>query len=546
MRDRDDEISSDYDLSAWEVPPPSAGLAEAVIARVREPASAAAAVDASEKTTRRWWIAGGIAAVVAAAVAFALWGIQRAPKNGEGDVVAAVAQPLALGASSAQLDPGAQIHWRRDQHTVAVTQARGAASWSVSDDDTFVIDAGAMVASVEATGASLRVEVKMNLSDARVIGASAVTAAIVAMVTVIVYEGRVKVTQGGQTVTVAPGATLELHGPVPPTPDRITVGAGPDYAAQLADKDRQIKDLQRKLTMPPQDVADDTAIDKTVTTGTCDEVSCVLENYAGACCTKFKQAGKAAPPAPPPAPPAAPPCDFDAAMTKGQDHLQTGMDAAALAAFERAIQCKADPKATRLAAMSACRSKNVPKARQWLAKVPAAEATLITQICLRNGIVIDLQAVACDADALRQKGEDALQTGADALALRSFEASIACKPDGALERFAFMAACRSKNAASARRHYARLPAATTTGIVQICERNGILDLGGPQSGTLKLQTQPPARIFIDGVDSGKTTPASMMLPAGTHKVTFLLGTDKFTFGVAIERDKTVSLTKDLR
>ncbi|MBL0214404.1 MAG: hypothetical protein IPQ07_11005 [Myxococcales bacterium] len=375
MRDRDDELSSDYDLSAWEVPPPSAGLADAVIARVREPASAAAAVEASEKPTRRWWIAGGIAAVVAAAVAFALWGIQRAPKNGEGDVVAAAAQQLDLGASSAQLDPGTQIHWRRDKHMVAVTQSRGAASWTVAGDDTFVIDAGAMVASVEATGASLRVEVKMNLSDARVIGASAVTAAVVAMVTVIVYEGRVKVTNGGQTVTVAPGATLELRGPIPPTPDRITVGAGPDYAAQLAEKDRQIEELKRKLALSSpsavaldpteidilmgksvpavrkclQGVADTGNIDadvmvapdgvvsnvalhlpnafssqatcisnvitalrfsptptggtfsysfqldrssKTVASGTCDEVSCVLNNYAGACCAKFKPAGK--------------------------------------------------------------------------------------------------------------------------------------------------------------------------------------------------------------------------------------------------------------
>ncbi|MBL0214405.1 MAG: PEGA domain-containing protein [Myxococcales bacterium] len=233
-------------------------------------------------------------------------------------------------------------------------------------------------------------------------------------------------------------------------------------------------------------------------------------------------------------------------MTKGQDFLQTGMDAAALASFERAILCKSDPKAIRLAAMSACRSKNVAKARRWLSQVPAAEAMGITQICVRNGIVIDLSGASCDADALRQKGEDALQTGMDAVALRSFEASMACRPDGALERFAFMAACRSKNAESARRHYARLSPATTTGIVQICERNGIFDLGGPQSGTLKLQSKPAARIFIDGVDSGKTTPASMMLPAGKHKVTFLVGAEKFTYQVAIEPDKTVSLTKDLQ
>lgn len=79
----------------------------------------------------------------------------------------------------------------------------------------------------------------------------------------------------------------------------------------------------------------------------------------------------------------------------------------------------------------------------------------------------------CDADALRQKGEDHLQTGMDAAALAAFEASMSCRADGALMRFAFMAACRSKNAAKAKYYYPKLPAATTTGIVQICVRNGI-------------------------------------------------------------------------
>ncbi|CAN5897778.1 hypothetical protein BH11MYX3_BH11MYX3_00650 [soil metagenome] len=80
---------------------------------------------------------------------------------------------------------------------------------------------------------------------------------------------------------------------------------------------------------------------------------------------------------------------------------------------------------------------------------------------------------SCDADALRQKGEDHLQTGMDAAALAAFEASMKCRPDGALMRFAFMAACRSKNATKAKYYYPKLPAATTTGIVQICVRNGI-------------------------------------------------------------------------
>ena len=80
---------------------------------------------------------------------------------------------------------------------------------------------------------------------------------------------------------------------------------------------------------------------------------------------------------------------------------------------------------------------------------------------------------ACDADALRDKGNDHLQTGMDAAALAAFEASMKCRPDAGLLRLAFMAACRSKNAAKAKYYYPKLPTATTTGIVQICVRNGI-------------------------------------------------------------------------
>ena len=42
MRDDDDNVLADYDLSAWEAPPPSAGLADAVIARAKQPPAVAA------------------------------------------------------------------------------------------------------------------------------------------------------------------------------------------------------------------------------------------------------------------------------------------------------------------------------------------------------------------------------------------------------------------------------------------------------------------------------------------------------------------------
>ncbi len=205
MRDDDDNMLADYDLSAWEVPPPSPGLADAVIARAKQPAGVAPVEELAGKPARRrrgLVIGGALVAVLAAALAFVLWGTERAPQDGGGDVIAEKAQRVELGGSRVQLDPGAELHWRRDKHRLSVAQPRGAATWQVHGDDTLVIDAGAMVASVEATGASLRVEVKMNLSDGRVIGASALTAAVVALVTVVVYEGHVKVSSAGQTVVV--------------------------------------------------------------------------------------------------------------------------------------------------------------------------------------------------------------------------------------------------------------------------------------------------------------------------------------------------------
>lgn len=77
----------------------------------------------------------------------------------------------------------------------------------------------------------------------------------------------------------------------------------------------------------------------------------------------------------------------------------------------------------------------------------------------------------CDAAALKQKGDDHLQTGMDAAALAAFEASMRCKPDANVLKLAFMAACRSKNAAKAKVYYAKLPQLGS--IVQICVRNGI-------------------------------------------------------------------------
>jgi len=232
MTDPDDPLTG-IDLDAWQPPTPPSGLADAVLRRMREPV-AVPARELAERGRRRWWLWLGAGAVVAAAAAGAVvvapWRA-AAPPVDRGDVVADRASHLELGASAAELDAGAELSWRRERRHIAVAQLRGAATWRVGGEDTLVIDAGAMGASVEASGASLRVEVAMRITptDGRVIAASTITAAAVALVTVVVYQGHIKVTSGGQTVNVGAGGAVEIK-PGEPARELRAVAAAPDPA----------------------------------------------------------------------------------------------------------------------------------------------------------------------------------------------------------------------------------------------------------------------------------------------------------------------------
>ena len=76
----------------------------------------------------------------------------------------------------------------------------------------------------------------------------------------------------------------------------------------------------------------------------------------------------------------------------------------------------------------------------------------------------------CDADATKKKGEDYLQNGMDTAALAQFETSLRCKPSTDVSKKAFLAACRSKNEARAKVHFAKLG---NPALAQICMRFGI-------------------------------------------------------------------------
>ncbi|MEO6772189.1 MAG: protein kinase [Kofleriaceae bacterium] len=73
------------------------------------------------------------------------------------------------------------------------------------------------------------------------------------------------------------------------------------------------------------------------------------------------------------------------------------------------------------------------------------------------------------------------------------------------------------------------------------------DLSG--KGYLVITSKPVAKIGIDGTDTGLSTPISgkaLGLTPGKHKVTFIMGDDRYTFPITITAGKTERLDKDLQ
>jgi hypothetical protein len=70
-----------------------------------------------------------------------------------------------------------------------------------------------------------------------------------------------------------------------------------------------------------------------------------------------------------------------------------------------------------------------------------------------------------------------------------------------------------------------------------------------EKGYLWVNSKPKAKILIDGVDTGLTTPITgktLPLTPGKHKVTFVIDDDRFTYPVLIQPGKTEVMSKDLR
>jgi len=236
------ELDDDkLDLSAWEAPDPPDGLADDVIARMGGMGRAPSVPESAPPKRSRTWLIAGIAAACLAATVGTYAFIRRGTQYmgpASGSVIAERARTVSLGPTRVELDPNSRVKWERHGNEIIVEQAAGAAAWRVGGSDRVVIDAGGSVSSIEASGASLRVEVKMNQADARIVGGAAITAAVVSLVSVVVYEGYVKVSgsKGQPTVIVQPGSTYTVA-PPPPTVEQPVVGASTDQPERKFDPD---------------------------------------------------------------------------------------------------------------------------------------------------------------------------------------------------------------------------------------------------------------------------------------------------------------------
>jgi hypothetical protein len=183
------------DLAAWEPPAsPSPDFTARVVAEARR-----------GKSARRRGIWASVAALAAAAAAVALW-TARAPSSG--DVVAKSRTTVHVGARALVVaEPGTHVAWRGDD----VTQDRGDAFYRVEPKGSFRVTTPA--GDVEVKGTCFRVKVgnDMNKRDAK---AGGVGAAMAAIAFVGVYEGKVAVARGGQTVVLEAGeaAQIDDHG----------------------------------------------------------------------------------------------------------------------------------------------------------------------------------------------------------------------------------------------------------------------------------------------------------------------------------------------
>jgi hypothetical protein len=487
------------DLSAWVVPPPPDNLADAVIARVRDTTtvSTAVAVEHAAPPRTRWWRVGAAIALASAASVAATLAIAPIRTGGDddarpasGELFADGQRDIALNGAYGQLSNNTWIMWHRDGDTLVISQPIGAATWRASGRVRILT--GAAVAPIEAAGASLRVEAHvMNVSEQRVIGASAVTAAAVALVTAVVYEGHVHV----GNLTVPPGTTLELRPNEPPVIAQPPTVAGPPLKVSHASDGLTSDDINGVMRA---------------------NASAIHACYETALATKPALAGKVV-------------VRFD---IDADGHVSNARTASTTLHEVRVEAC-------------------IIIAIGKLA-FPAKGGTAVVNY------PFVFSTAECDAHQLAGEGKEALVGGSYAHAIELFERSMICKPDATLDVLAYMAACKGGIANKVTKYHSNLDATQRRQLAPACLANHLdpvtgapipseFDFSKPpaNAGYLQVFGKPAAKILIDGADTGRTTPTKLKLTPGKHKITYVIGLDRFTYTITINAGETTTISKDL-
>ena len=159
------------------------------------------------------------------------------------------------------------------------------------------------------------------------------------------------------------------------------------------------------------------------------------------------------------------------------------------------------------------------------------------------------QPAPCDARKLADDARQAFAAVQYRAALGQLEASLRCKDDPSLYPLVYLAACRAGVGSKVAKYYPRV--AQIASLAPKCRQNHVdpqtgepLDLPADR-GRLKVHSVPPAKLQLDGVDTGEETPAVLVVPPGKHKVTLVVGDDRYTYAVTIKAGESTELSKQL-
>jgi hypothetical protein len=251
-------------------------------------------------------------------------------------------------------------------------------------------------------------------------------------------------------------------------------------------------------------------------------------------------------------------CNVDALIEEGNGYLSVRDEPdAALAKYEAAIACKPQARLYTLAFTAACKVPSAVKARTHWTHLSAEDQRTLLPLCLAHGIsrdALDGVTKKCDADDLVTKGEGADTRGDYAAALMWMEKALACDPSQAdrIAPMVVMEACKGNDGPKALSVLATVKEPLHSKLALVCARQGVTPKSsaaparadGP--GSALITSTPPARILIDGTDTGQTTPATLELAPGKHKLTLQLGGDRFTYPLIIKAGEATTISKDLQ